>query len=71
MVAVDGDPLQGRRRAAGKRRIKAVLKDGVEMDLRRREYDPAKVSDFSHQWWSTLYTQDRTAVIFGESSMAV
>jgi hypothetical protein len=41
------------------------------MDLRRREYDPAKVSDFSHQWWSTLYTQDRAAAIFGESSMSV
>ncbi|MBK7473873.1 MAG: amidohydrolase family protein [Betaproteobacteria bacterium] len=71
MVAVDGDPLQDVGVLLEKRRIKAVLKDGIEMDLRRREYDPAKVSDFSHQWWSTLYTQDRAAAIFGESSMSV
>ena len=71
MVVVDGDPLQNVGVLLDKTRIKAVLKDGVEMDLRRKAYDPGKVSDFSHQWWSTLYTQDRAAGIFGDRSMAV
>ncbi len=71
MVVVDGDPLADLSVLLDRQRIRAVLKDGVEMDLERRQYDPSKVSDFSHQWWSTLYTQDRAAQIYGDASRVV
>jgi imidazolonepropionase-like amidohydrolase len=65
LVVVDGDPLSDITVLLERKRIKAVLLGGEPMDLRQRTYDPSKVSDFSHQWWSTLYTRERVESING------
>ena len=58
LVAVDGDPLRDIGVLLERKRIKGVHLAGEPVDLRVRTYDATKVSDFSHQWWSTLYTRD-------------
>ncbi len=70
LVVVDGNPLRDVAVLLEKARIRAVLRDGEPMDLRKRTYDPAKVSDFSHQWWSTLYTRERVESLFGAARAA-
>jgi imidazolonepropionase-like amidohydrolase len=70
LVVVDGNPLQDVAVLLERKRIKAVLLGGEPMDLRQRSYDPAKVSDFSHQWWSTLYTRERVETLYGASRAA-
>ena len=70
LVVVDGDPLRDVNVLLDRKCIKAVLLGGEPVDLRRRSYDPAKVSDFSHQWWSTLYTRDRVEGLYGSSFIA-
>jgi imidazolonepropionase-like amidohydrolase len=65
LVVVDGNPLRDVSVLLERKRIKAVLKNGEPMDLRQRSYDPSKVSDFSHQWWSTLYTRERVEALQG------
>ena len=70
LVVVDGNPLRDITVLLEKKRIKAVLVAGEPADLRQRSYDPSKVSDFSHQWWSTLYTRERVESLFGASRVA-
>ncbi len=67
LVVVDGNPLRDIGVLLERKRIKAVLLAGELMDLRPRTYDPTKVSDFSHQWWSTLYTRERVEALQGAS----
>ena len=67
---VDGNPLRDIGVLLERKRIKAVLLAGELMDLRPRTYDPTKVSDFSHQWWSTLYTRERVEAVQGASRAA-
>ncbi len=70
LVVVDGNPLRDVAVLLERKRIKAVLKNGEPTDLRQRSYDPSKVSDFSHQWWSTLYTRERVETLYGASRVA-
>lgn len=70
LVIVDGNPLRDITVLLERKRIKAVLLAGEPMDLRPRSYDPSKVSDFSHQWWSTLYTRERVESLYGASRVA-
>jgi len=70
LVVVDGNPLRDVTVLLEKKRIKAVLLGGEPVDLRQRSYDPSKVSDFSHQWWSTLYTRERVESLYGASRVA-
>ena len=49
---------------------KAVLLAGEPVDLRPRSYDPTKVSDFSHQWWGTLYTRECVEALHGAGRIA-
>src|SRR5688572_5912841 len=70
LVAVDGDPLRDIGVLLERKRIKGVLLAGEPVDLRPRSYDPTKVSDFSHQWWSTLYTRDRVKALHGAGRVA-
>lgn len=70
LVAVDGNPLRDIATLLERKRIKAVLVGGEPMDLRPRSYDPAKVSDFTHHWWSTLYTRERVESLYGASRIA-
>ena len=70
IVALDGNPLRDITVLLERKRINAVLLGGEPVDLRRRSYDPAKVSDFSHQWWSTLYTRERVESLYGAARIA-
>ena len=70
LVVVDGNPLRDITVLLERKRIKAVLLGGEPVDLRQRSYDPSKVSDFSHQWWSTLYTRERVESLYGASGVA-
>lgn len=70
LVAVDGDPLRDIGVLLERKRIKGVLLAGEPVDLRPRSYDPTKVSDFSHQWWGTLYTRDCVKALHGAGRVA-
>jgi imidazolonepropionase-like amidohydrolase len=66
IVIVDGDPLRDISVLMERKRIRAVYKSGEAADLTPRKYNPRQVSDFSHQWWSDLYTRERVEQLFGQ-----
>jgi hypothetical protein len=46
------------------KRIRAVMLGGRPITAQTRNVDPGRISDFSQQYWSDLYTRDRVAELF-------
>ena len=59
LVVVDGDPLQDVSLLLKRERLHAIYLAGEKVELKRRSYNPRKVSDFAYTWWNDLYTQQR------------
>jgi hypothetical protein len=51
-------------------RIHCVIVGGRPMTQQTRDVLPARISDFSQQYWSDLYTRDRVAQLLSNSLAA-
>jgi len=69
LLVIDGDPTRDVRVLLDKKRIKAVILGGRVIAPQARVVDPGRISDFSQQYWSDLYTQERVAQL--ESKRAI
>jgi imidazolonepropionase-like amidohydrolase len=58
-LLIDGSPLDDIRVLQRRDAIKAVFKEGKQVTVEPRSYDPNKVSDFNTVKWNHLYTQER------------
>lgn len=58
-LAFDGDPLADIGQLLDRSRIKQVIQGGVPVSVTTHDVETRLVSDFSYNWWSDLYTQER------------
>ncbi len=70
LLVVDGNPLSDITQLLEARRIHRVILGGRNMPVEERRAEPARISDFSQQYWSDLYTRDRVAELFPKAPAA-
>jgi imidazolonepropionase-like amidohydrolase len=70
LVVVDGNPLRDVTHLLDAQRIHCVIVGGRPMTQQTRDVLPARISDFSQQYWSDLYTRDRVAQLLSNSLAA-
>ena len=59
IVAFDGDPLADVGQLFDHDRFKAIYLGGEAVQIDSRKVDQGKITDFSYNMWSDLYTQER------------
>ena len=59
IVAFDGDPLADVGQLLDRDRFKAIYLGGEAVEIATRKVDQGKITDFSYNMWSDLYTQER------------
>ena len=62
-IVVSGDPTVDIRVLQDKANIRAIYMGGKQVTVPKHVYDPAKMSHFSYDMWSDMYTQQRVSEI--------
>jgi len=58
-VVFDGNPITDITQLLERSRIKEIYLRGAPVTVETREVEARLISDFSYNWWSDLYTQER------------
>jgi imidazolonepropionase-like amidohydrolase len=59
LLVLDGDPLKDISQLLDRSRIKKILLGGAPVTVTTHEVEARLVSDFSYNWWTDIYTQER------------
>jgi imidazolonepropionase-like amidohydrolase len=59
LLVFDGNPLADITQLLDRSRIKEILLRGAPVTVKTRDVEARLISDFSYNWWSDVYTQER------------